>query len=223
MAAHLDTIAVNAAGAQEFDLFRTLAYPIAAMSQNVAPATVSLMVNGTSQSYQAIAVEVVGTSTGSSSPIVQTDSFMVVVVWTGENVSDLVYSQVLQPDTLVDWANVTGSVPNFDLDSIGSSPVFNASIVSAPNGCGSYSLPDLNEAVLSLLKGSSCKSGTATVAFSYFVTPNPPSNPNSTYLLASQSIPAVRLVLPATTGGQERLRALRAHLGTGSTSFRMTR
>jgi hypothetical protein len=211
MAAQLDTQAINAASAQQFDRFRLLAYPITAMSQNVTPATVSLMVNGVSQSYQAVAVEVVGTTTGLSAEVTPSDSFMVVVAWTGANVSDLIYAQVLQPDTLVDWAELADSIPNFNLDSIGSTPQFNAYINTASGGCSSYSLPDLNQAVLSLIQGSTCKSGTATVAFAFYYTPTS-TNPDSTYVLTSQSIPALRLVLPASTGGQERMRQLRARL-----------
>src|SRR5271170_2669721 len=83
MAAQMDTQAIAAASAQQFDRFRLLAYPITAMSQNVTPATVSLLVNGTSESYSALAVEVVGTTTGLSSEVSQSDSFIVVVAWTG--------------------------------------------------------------------------------------------------------------------------------------------
>jgi hypothetical protein len=213
MAAQLDTQAITAASNQQFDRYRLLAYPIAAMSENLTPATVSLMVDGAAQQYQALALEVVGTTAGLPSEVAPSDSFIVVVAWTGGvSVTDLIYMQVVQPDTLVDFADLTGTVPNFDLDSIGSTPVFNASITSASGGCSQYSLPELNEAVLSLLQGSTCKSGTATVAFSLYFTPNPPSNPTSTYVLMSQTIPAIRVVLPASTGGQERMRQLRTRL-----------
>jgi hypothetical protein len=210
MAAQMDTQAVNAASNQQFDRFRLLAYPIAAMSQNVTPATVPLLVNGTSESYSALAVEVVGTTTGLSSEVTPSDSFIVVVAWAGgAEVSDLVYLQVVQPDTLDDWADLMGTVPNFDLDSIGSTPLFNASIASASGGCANYSLPELNQAVVSLLQGSTCKSGTANVGFSLYY-----SDPTTSYVLASQTIPAVRLVLPASTGGQERMRQLRTRLSS---------
>ena len=210
MAAQMDTQAVDAASNQQFDRFRLLAYPIAAMSQNVTPATVSLLVNGTSESYSALAVEVVGTTTGLSAEVTPSDSFIVTVAWTGgAAVTDLVYLQVVQPDTLADWADLMGTVPNFDLDSTGSTPVFNASIASASGGCANYSLPELNQAVVSLLQGSTCKSGTASVAYSLYF-----SNPTTSYVLTSQTIPAVRLVLPASTGGQERMRQLRARLSS---------
>ncbi len=213
MAAQMDTQAVNAASNQQFDRFRLLAYPIAAMSQNVTPANVSLMVDGAAQSYQALAVEVVGTTTGLAADVTPSDSFIVVVAWTGgAAVNDLVYLQAVQPDSISDWADLTGTVANVDLDSIGATPAFNASITSASGGCANYSLPELNQAVVSLVQNSKCTSGTATVAFALYFAPNPPSNPTSSYVLTSQTIPAVRLVLPASTGGQERIRQLRARL-----------
>ena len=209
MAASLDTQAVNAATAGQFDRFRLLAYPTAAMSENLAPLSVSLTVDGTVQPYQALGMEVVGTTTGTSSEIAPSDSFFVVVAWTGTAVSELVYSNVLMPNALVDQADLSDTVANFDL---ANSPLSTttAAVDSLPHGCGSYTLPDINTAVQSLLEGSTCKSGTATVAFSLYYVPSA-TNPHSSFVLTSQSIPALRIVLPASTGGQERMRQLRAH------------
>jgi hypothetical protein len=210
MAAAMDTLAVAAASAEQFDRFRLLAYPIAAMSQNVTPASVSLMVDGAAQTYQALAVEVVGTTAGPKSSVVPSDSFMVVVAWTGTNVDELVYMQVLQPDALFDFADLSDTVANFNLDSV---TVLNAAISSATGGCKSYSLPELNAAVTSLLQGSTCNSGSSNVAFSFFYAPNPPQNPHTSFVLAAQPLPTVRLILPPGTGGQNRLRQLLSRSG----------
>jgi hypothetical protein len=209
MAASLDTQAVNAATAGQFDRFRLLAYPTAAMSENLAPASVSLTVDGTAQPYQALGIEVVGTTTGTSSQIVPSDSFFVVVAWTGTTVSELVYSNVLMPDTIVDFADLSDTVANFNL---AQSPTTTSTVAinSMSGGCGSYTLPDINTAVESLLLNSKCTSGTATVAFSFYYVPTA-ANPHTSFVLSSQSIPAIRIVLPASTGGQERMRHLRAH------------
>lgn len=220
MAAQIDTQAVNAAAAQQFDRFRLLAYPIAAMSQNVTPASVSLLVDGVAEPYQALAVEVVGTTTGLSAEVTPSDSFIVVVTWTGTDVSELVYSQVLQPggplepfatSNVIDWADLSDTIANTYIDTTQTS-ASNAAIATASGGCSNYSLPDLNEAVISLLQGSKCTSGTANVSYSLYFVPNPPTNPHSSFVLAQTVIPALRLVLPASTGGQERMRQLRARL-----------
>ena len=207
MAASLDTQAVNAATAGQFDRFRLLAYPIAAMSENLAPASVSLTVDGTATPYQALGVEVVGTTTGTSNQIAPSDSFFVVAAWTGATVSELVYSDVLLPDTVVDFADLSDTVANFNL---AQAPTTTVTLGSMSGGCGSYTLPDVNTAVQSLLESAKCSSGTATVAFSFDYVANPPKNPHSTFVLSSQQIPAVRIVLPASTGGQQRMRQLLA-------------
>jgi hypothetical protein len=208
MAASLDTQAVAAASAGQFDRFRLLAYPIAAMSQNLTPASVSLLVDGAPEPYQALALDVIGTTAGPNP--VPTDSFAVVVVWTGADVSELVYGQLAfyapSPDTLEDWADLSDTVANTNLNITTS--VLTVTVDSAKAGCKSYSLPDLNAAVVSLLQGSKCNSGSATVGLSFNFIPNPPNNPHASFVMASQTIPLLRIVPPAQNGGQDRLRQL---------------
>ena len=49
-----------------FDRYRLLAYPTAALMQNLPASTVTLSVDGTSQSYQGVVLELVGTTAGSN-------------------------------------------------------------------------------------------------------------------------------------------------------------
>jgi len=204
---HFDSLAVEASAAGEFDRYRLLTYPIAFLAENGVPATISLNVDGASQPYQAGVVELVGQTTGPNP--VPSDSIFVEFAWTGDDVTQLVYAQVLVPDTLGDVADLADTAANFSLDS------FTVSARSAGvNGkCRTFPLPVADAAAEDLLSGSTCSSGNMAAAFSLFFTPTT-GFPNSTFILSSQSLPGIRLVLAQTTGGENRIRALRTgHAG----------
>ncbi len=204
-AAHLDTLAVNAAAAGQFDRYRLLTYPIAALAENVTPATVSVTVDGAAQNYQGLALELVGQSAGANPA--PGDSTFVLVTWTGTNVDELVYTQLVLPDTLADVADLTDTVsnPNFQ-----KATVLSATVGTFKGKCRTYSLPLANAAASDLLQGVKCSTGTITGAFNVTFTPGP-GNPHGTFALASTALPAVRLLLPPTNGGQARVRGLLRH------------
>jgi hypothetical protein len=203
LAGHFDSLAVAASAAGEFDRYRLLAYPIAFLAENGVPATVSLNVDGTSQQYQAGVLELVGQTAGPSP--VPSDSIFIEFAWTGDDVTQLVYAQALVPDTLGDVADLVGTAANVSLDSV---TVMTAGSAGASGKCHTFSLPIVNAAAEDLLSGSTCASGNMAAAFSLFFTPTS-GFPNSAFVLASQSLPGIRLVLSQSNGGQERLRALR--------------
>jgi hypothetical protein len=197
-AEHLDTLATRAATAGQYDRYRLLAYPIAALLENVTPSTVTLSVDGANQTYQAVVLELVGTTAGANP--MPSDSVYVVVAWSDSNADELVYTQVALPDTLEDVADLTDTVPNFAIDS---APVLSVAMSGASGKCHAFSPALANAAVADFLNGTTCATGAATAAFTFYFTPDA-SNPHTVFTLASQSINAVRFVLPANTGGQEK-------------------
>ena len=201
--AHLDSLAVQAANGGFFDRYRLLAYPTAALMQNLSPSTVTLSVDGTSQTYLGVVLELVGTTAGSTPT--PSDSIYAISLWSDSNADEIVFTQIALPDTLEDAEDLSGTVSNPG----DSATVLSVSLPSTPNKCHLFTPPEPNAAVTSLTSGTTCSAGTATTAFTTYFTPTT-SNPHSVFALASQSINAVRIVLPANTGGMERLRSLLA-------------
>jgi hypothetical protein len=202
-AGHFDSLAIAASAAGQFDRYRLLAYPIAFLAENGLPATISLSVDGASQKYQAGVLELVGQSAGAAP--VPSDSIFIEFAWTGDDVTQLVYAQVIVPDTLGDWADLVGTAANGSLDSV---TVVTAASANVTGACHTFSLPIVNAAAEDLLSGSTCSSGNMTAAFSLFFTPTS-GFPNSTFILSSQSLPGIRIVLAQSNAGQDRIRALK--------------
>jgi hypothetical protein len=202
-AGHFDSLAIAASAAGEFDRYRLLAYPIAFLAENGVPATISLSVDSAPQQYQAGVLELVGQTAGPSP--VPSDSIFIEFAWTGEDVTQLVYAQIIAPHTLADWADLVDTAANGSLDT---ATVATAGSAGIAGKCHTFSLPIANAAAEDLLSGSTCTSGKMTAAFSLFFTPTS-GFPNSTFILASQSLPGIRIVLAQSNAGQDRIRALR--------------
>jgi hypothetical protein len=206
-AAHLDSLALAASAAGNFDRYRLLTYPIVFLAENGKPASVQLSVDGSSQSYQAAVVELVGQTAGPAP--VPSDSVFVEFAWTGTNADQLVYAQVLVPDTVADFGLITDTASNVSLDSI---TALTGGLVGSSTGkCRTFKLPVDNAAADDFLSGSTCAMWNMNAGFALFFTPNP-ALPNSAFVLASQQLPGVRIVVAASNGGQDRLRELRAKL-----------
>ena len=201
-AGHFDSLAVAASAAGQFDRYRLLTYPIAFLAENGVPASISLNVDGASQKYQAGVLELVGQTAGPNP--VPSDSIFIEFAWTGDDVSQLVYAQILVPDTLGDVADLVGTEANPNFDSV---TVASAGASGISGKCHTFSLPIPNAAAEDLLSGSTCSSGNMTAAFSVFFTPSA-GFPNSAFVLSSQSLPGIRIVLAQSNGGQNRIRAL---------------
>jgi hypothetical protein len=191
---HLDTLAQAAAAESYFDRFRLIEYPMAAMSENVGPASVTVTVDGTAQTYSALGLDIVYTDLTS----VPSESLFVIVAWSDANVDELVYGQLGLPNTLEDWADLSDSVANTDLNT--STAELSASLVNASGTCHSIALGTPNALVAS---GVTCNSGTINGGFNFTFTPDS-TNPHSTFVLETQDLPAARLVIP-TTGGQSKI------------------
>jgi hypothetical protein len=202
-AGHFDSLAVAAAAAGQFDRYRLLTYPIAFLAENGVPASVTLSVDGASKTFQAGMVELVGQTAGPSP--VPSDSIFVEFAWTGADVNQLVYAQVLVPDTLGDVAYLNDTAANASLDSV---TVLSAALAGANGKCHTFSLPLSNAAAADLLSGSTCTAWNMTGAFSLYMTPTA-GFPSSSFVLTSQTLPGVRIVLAASNGGEDRIRALR--------------
>ncbi len=200
---HFDSLAVAASAAGQFDRYRLLTYPIAFLAENGVPATISLSVDGASQQYQAGVLELVELTAGPSP--VPSDSIFVEFAWTGDDVTQLVYAQVIVPDTLGDVADLVDTAANVSLDSV---TVLTAGSTTATGKCRTFPLPVVDAAAEDFLSGSTCSSGNMTAAFSLYFTPTT-GYPNSTFILSSQSLPGIRLVLAQSNGGLNRIRALK--------------
>jgi hypothetical protein len=200
---HFDSLAVAASAAGQFDRYRLLTYPIAFLAENGVPATISLSVDGASQQYQAGVVELVEQTAGPNP--VPSDSIFVEFAWTGADVTQLVYAQVIVPDTLGDVADLVDTAANASLDSV---TVLTAGAAGISGKCRTFALPVVDAAAEDLLSGSTCSSGNMTAAFTLYFTPAV-GFPNSTFTLSSQSLPGIRLVLAQSNGGLNRIRALR--------------
>ncbi len=190
-ALHLDTLAQQAAAAGEFDRFRLLLYPVAVLAQGVDAASVSLTVDGATQTYQVAAADLVGTTAGPMPT--PSDSVFVVVAWTGDNVSQLVYTLIDPSPSLIDVALLNDTLTNSGLTAHSVS----ASLGTVDGVCTTLKLAT----AASLLQGK-CQRATVTAAFDLTFAPDS-AIPNSHFVLSSQAVPAVRLVLPASNGGQD--------------------
>jgi hypothetical protein len=172
----------------------------------VTPSSVTLSIDGKAETYQGIVLEMVGTTAGSTPT--PSDSIYTITTWSDSNADELVFTEMAQPDTIEDAEDLSGSVSNPNWDS---TTVLSVSMPNPTQHCHTFTLPEPNAAVSDFLTGTTCAAGTATAAFTSYFTPDA-SNPHTVFALSSQAMNAVRLVLPANTGGMERIRALREGL-----------
>lgn len=190
-ARHLDTLAVQAAAGSEFDRFRLLQYPIALLARGVSPESVTVSVNGTDQIFQVGALELVGTTAGKTAT--PNDSLFALVAWQGADVSQLVYLLVDPQANIVDEAVLNDTTPNFNL----TLEAVSASLTKSAGAC-----PTLKLDAPANLINAQCTKATITGAFDVtFVAPQ--TDVSTRFVLSSQSIPGVRLVLTSSNGGQD--------------------
>jgi hypothetical protein len=206
--AHLDTLATQAAQNQQFDRYRMLSYPIAAMMENLSPSNVSVSVDGSSQTYQAVILELVGLSAGTTPT--PAESLFVLTTWSDSDADELVLTEFAQPDTIEDAEDLSDTTA-ITADSTTDLVV---SLSGAKKHCHAFTPPVPNAAVSDFLQGSKCAAGAGSAEFAFFFTPTA-TNPHSTFTMSNQTVNAVRLVLAANNGGQERIRELRRSLARG--------
>jgi hypothetical protein len=198
-AEHLDSLAQQAGASGLFDRSRLLTYPTAVLAEGITPKTVSISVDGAPVSYQVVGAELLQTSAGSTNGP-PTDSVFVIVAWQGANVDELIYTQVSTPDTIDDDAVLADTVANENL--IGGTAT--AALATASGNCAFLDLTTAAE----LVQGATCSRATITAGFHLEYSPIA-GNTDSLFVLTSQAIPGVRLVLPASTGGADLLARLR--------------
>jgi hypothetical protein len=196
LALHLDSLQQQAADSGEEGRFQYLSYPIAALAENVTPATISLTMNGSGQPFSAAGLEVVGVNVGSPTP---TDSFFVFVAWSDSNATNIVFVETAPssvssaPDTIFDAEYLTGANDNsnFNVSSL------QASLNSTGGACATTTLPF--SASNDLVSGTTCQLASLSYQFAVSFT-----NPSSTFSFGTSSLPSARIVVPAT-GGQLRV------------------
>jgi hypothetical protein len=194
LAVHLDSLQQQAADSGEEGRFEYLTYPIAALAENVTPASISLSVNGTGQPYSAVGVEIVGTTAGASPT--PSDSVLIFVAWSDSNATDIVFIEAAVPtgssaqDTIEDTEFLTGATIN----SNATVTSLSASVNSVGGACISTTLPFA--ASNDLVSGTTCTMASLSYQFAMSFT-----NPSSTFSFGTSSLPSARIVVPAT-GGQ---------------------
>ncbi len=203
-ALHLDSLAVAAAVAGNLDLNNLLTYPIAVLGEGIPAANGSLSVNGAAQPYQVAVLEVVGT-TGGQTPV-PSDSFFVISSWTKPDASTLLFVQVDAPNTIIQLEGIEGTRI---VDTLAAAPSASVGAFKQTGGC--HTLKTSTTAAY-LLQGTTCTAGNIPAAFSVSF-----ANGAHSYILAQATVPAARIVLPAGSGGQQRVRALLHALRVGHT------
>jgi hypothetical protein len=204
-AAYLDTLASTAATDGYFDRNSLLSYPIAVFGEGVLPASVSVSVDGSATPYQAAVVELVQQTAGASPT--PSDSAFYLFAYTGTSVTELVFLAIVAPDTLDNWADLSDSIANYNFTNGAQSATVTPG--GATTSCNT--LTTLSNAS-DMLLNSTCKYGKASISFDVTFAPDPPINPNSTYVLNATTVPYVRIVLPAGTGGTDHaIRKLSQH------------
>ncbi len=193
-ARHLDTLALQAASESAFDRFRLLQYPVALLARGVSPESVTVSVNGTDQIFEVGALELVGTSavTTTNKTPTPNDSVFVLVAWQGTDVSQLVYLLVDPQADVIDEAQLQDTTPNFDL----TLEAVSASVTKSAGACPTLKLDEPSNLI-----NAKCTKATITGAFD--VTFVDPSDVSTRFVLTSQSIPGVRLLLTSSNGGQD--------------------
>jgi hypothetical protein len=199
VARHLDSLAIGAADSQAQGRNGFLSYAIAVLGEGTSAATVSLSVNGASQSYQAVALDIVETSAGPFSA--PSDSMIVLTAWTSPNAASLVTVWVAAPDTVTNLADTEDTVSNQN-----NTASYSASVGSFTGSGKCHAITGLSSASY-LMTNTTCTSGTITASFQFGVTADG-SAPANTFVLGSTALPAVRVVLPAGDGGVQRVRQL---------------
>lgn len=189
-ARHLDTLALQAASESAFDRFRLLQYPVALLARGVSPESVTVSVNGTDQTFEVGALELVGTTAGKTPT--PNDSVFVLVAWQGTDVTQLVYLLLDPQSDIIDEAELQDTTPNFNL----TLEAVSASLAKSAGAC-----PTLKLDTPSNLINAMCTKATITGAFD--VTFVDSSNASTRFVLTSQSIPGVRLLLTGSNGGQD--------------------
>jgi hypothetical protein len=204
-AAYLDTLASAAATAGYFDRNSLLSYPIAVFGEGVIPSAVSVSVDGSATAYQAAVVELVQQTAGASP--MPSDSAFYLFAYTGTSVTELVFLALEVPNTLDNWADLSDSIANYNFTTGAQSATI--TLGGATSACSTLTtLANASD----MLVGTTCRQGKASIAFNVAFDPDPPINPNSTYVLNATTVPYVRIVLPAGTGGTDHvIRRLSQH------------
>jgi hypothetical protein len=195
----LDSLAQQAVALGQFDRARLLSYPTAVLAEGITPTPVTVTVNGSSQHFEAVAADIIQTAAGSTSAT-PTDSDFVIAAWEGSDVTSLIYFQIAAPDTINDAAVLTDTLANVNLTG-------GAATAALTTSGGTCSLLDLVTAA-ALLQGATCTHATITSGFNVTYSPITGA-PDSIFVMGSQKIAGIRLVLPASTGGQNRVAPLR--------------
>ena len=194
-ARHLDTLALQAASAGEFDRFRLLQYPIAILAHGVSPESVTVSVNGQDQIFEVAAAELVGTTAGKTPT--PHDSVFFIVAWQGAQVSQLIYAEIDAQSNLIDVALLTDTTANFNL----TTQAVGAALTSSKGACITLHLSSPSNLI-----NAQCTKASVTGAFDLTFAADPAA---LQFVLTSQAIPGVRLLSTLSNGGQDLIPRLR--------------
>jgi hypothetical protein len=194
LAEHFDSLAMQAANGGNFDRSQLLTYPTAILAEGVSPTTVSVSVGGTATKYLGLAANLVYTAGG-----LPTDSVLVMIVWQGTNVDQLVYVQVDVADDILDL----GYYPDTTAVFLGNE----AAAAAAGTPAGTCHSIDLAVAA-DLLRGTTCTPVTIQSSFNIQFEVSPATT-LTTYAMTTTPLPGVRLLIPASPSATDRFRPSR--------------
>jgi len=184
LAAHFDTLVLNAQDSGHVDRSVLLTYPTAALAAGVRPSSVNLTVDGQSKAFQVVGIDLVTRSPATGAAV---DSTYFVIAWSGANVDQLFYVQTSRIDGITQVEQLVDTVAV--VDSAGS---VSASLASTGAKCGIIDLTS----TFDLLHGATCTSASIQASFTASFSATPGLTTQATRAsLGTTGIPSARLVI----------------------------
>lgn len=189
LAAHFDSLVINAQDSGHVDRSVLLTYPTAALAAGVRPSSLNLTVDGQAKAFEVVGIDLV---TRNPATGVAVDSTFFVIAWSGVNVDQLFYVQTSQIDGITQVEQLVDTVAVAD-----STASVSASLASTGATC---SLIDLTS-TFDLLHGATCTSASIQTSFSASFSATPGLSTQATQVsLGTTSIPSARLVIRPSRG-----------------------
>jgi hypothetical protein len=107
LAAHFDSLSLDAQDSGHVDRSVLLTYPTAALAAGVRPASVNLTVGGQAKAFKILGIDLVTRNPATGAAV---DSTYFVIAWSGANVDQMFYVQRSQIDGITQVEQLVGTV-----------------------------------------------------------------------------------------------------------------
>lgn len=189
LAAHFDSLSLDALDSGHVDRSVLLTYPTAALAAGVRPASVNLTVGGQAKAFKILGIDLVTRNPATGAAV---DSSYFVIAWSGANVDQLFYVQTSQIDGITRVEQLVNTVAVADTAA--------SVLASLSSTGGKCSLIDLTS-TFDLLHGAACTSATIQASFSASFPATPGLTAEATQVsLGTMGIPSARLVIRPSRG-----------------------